>query len=236
MQGTFFVLGSHLTGWDANPAILLEARAASLCEAKAWFQSAPAVGPGSDTTFQSQAAAVFQYIYEDGTPLFVYMGDRWNAYGPGSVGSPCKAHPASSLMLHHVQCGLFSACFVDDKHDVPGCLHDGQVRHQCLRDQALCWLQVASASYVWLPLLPTIDGSYELRWFATWSFEEVKPYLAAPQWTWGKAASACWRRGWRGCARSAAAGLMALQAQLTSCASAIRAARSTTVANFDKVE
>ena len=87
-KDSIFIIGSHLTGWDANPALLLHAQAPSLCEAQHWEQSAPGRGPGSQTTFQSQAAAVFPYEYEDGTVLFVYMGDRWNAYGPGSVLAP----------------------------------------------------------------------------------------------------------------------------------------------------
>ena len=80
-----FILGSHLTGWYANPAILFRTQAASLCDARMWLRSSPAIGPGRDTTFESQAAAVFPYVYDDGTVLFVYMGDRWNAFGPGSV-------------------------------------------------------------------------------------------------------------------------------------------------------
>lgn len=88
---TIFILGSHLTGWYANPAILFQSSAPSLCEARYWRQTAPAVGPGGETTFESQAAAVFPYAYKDGTELFVYMGDRWNAYGPGSVCPQCNS-------------------------------------------------------------------------------------------------------------------------------------------------
>lgn len=80
-----FIIGSHLTGWAANPALLFQARAPSLCDARVWLQTSPARGQGSQSTFESQAAAVFPFYYEDGEVLFIYMGDRWNAYGPGSV-------------------------------------------------------------------------------------------------------------------------------------------------------
>ena len=42
-------------------------------------------GPGSETTYDSQSTAVFPFQADDGRQLLVYMGDRWNAGGPGSV-------------------------------------------------------------------------------------------------------------------------------------------------------
>ena len=91
-DGVTFIIGSHLTGWDANPALLFEAQAADLCAARNWLQSDPGRGWGSQTTFGSQAASVFPYFYEDGTALWIYMGDRWNAFGPGSVCTPSFSH------------------------------------------------------------------------------------------------------------------------------------------------
>ena len=42
-------------------------------------------GPGSETTWDSQSTAVFPFQAENGQELLMYMGDRWNAAGPGSV-------------------------------------------------------------------------------------------------------------------------------------------------------
>ena len=48
----------------------------------------PSRGPGLETTFNSQATFVLPFEYEDGTVLYIYMGDRWNEGGPGSVRPP----------------------------------------------------------------------------------------------------------------------------------------------------
>ena len=94
-----FIVSSHLTGWYANPAILFQTQAASLCDARTWLSTSLATGPGSESTFESQAAAIFPYVYDDGTVLHVYMGDRWNAFGPGSVRclSTAACQPADLL-------------------------------------------------------------------------------------------------------------------------------------------
>ena len=42
-------------------------------------------GDGANITYNSQSSFVFDLILEDGTVMYIYMGDRWNFYGPGSV-------------------------------------------------------------------------------------------------------------------------------------------------------
>lgn len=79
----YFIFSSHLTGWDPNAPMLFRAR--SMC-ADAWEEMpVPAEGPGADTTYNGQAAYVLPYTFDDGSVLNVWMGDRWNPKGPGSV-------------------------------------------------------------------------------------------------------------------------------------------------------
>ncbi len=42
-------------------------------------------GDGANITYNSQSTFVFDLTFEDGTVMYIYMGDRWNFYGPGSV-------------------------------------------------------------------------------------------------------------------------------------------------------
>ena len=41
-------------------------------------------------------------------------------------------------------------------------------------------LQVGEASYVWLPLIPQADGSYEMHFYDRWTPRGVRPLLQAP--------------------------------------------------------
>lgn len=41
-------------------------------------------------------------------------------------------------------------------------------------------LQVGAASYVWLPLLPQADGSYQLQYYSSWSPADFQHLLQAP--------------------------------------------------------
>ena len=45
----------------------------------------PATGSDAKTTFDSQPTFVFAYVYASGNTVLLYMGDRWNIRGPGSV-------------------------------------------------------------------------------------------------------------------------------------------------------
>ena len=42
-------------------------------------------GKGANITYNSQSTFVLPLEFEDGTVLFIYMGDRWNFYGSGQV-------------------------------------------------------------------------------------------------------------------------------------------------------
>ena len=47
----------------------------------------PTSGEGADTTFNAQSTYIFPFRFPDGSKLLLWMGDRWNAGGPGSVGA-----------------------------------------------------------------------------------------------------------------------------------------------------
>jgi len=76
---TYYLLGSHLTGWSSNPAILATAQA-PLKGATWTVLGNPS---GSRTTFNSQSTYVLPYTHPStGKQLLIYMGDRWNAGHP----------------------------------------------------------------------------------------------------------------------------------------------------------
>ncbi|CAL5218581.1 g275 [Coccomyxa viridis] len=110
---SYFLMASHLTGWAPNPPLLYHAAATSVNGAVWRNTTTPASGDGANITYNSQSTFVFSLTFEDGTVMYIYMGDRWNFYGPGKV---------------------------------------------------------EKASYVWLPLLPRLDGrGYELVYAEKWS-------------------------------------------------------------------
>ncbi|KAK9813147.1 hypothetical protein WJX72_009862 [[Myrmecia] bisecta] len=84
---SYYVVASHLTGWKANAPILFHSQVESLCKGEWEELPCPARGPGADTTFQSQSTFVLPITFSDGARLFIYMADRWNFEGPGSVGN-----------------------------------------------------------------------------------------------------------------------------------------------------
>ena len=94
----YYLIASHLTYWNPNPPMLFHASASSLRTA-AWHSlTVPARGEGANTTFNSQSGFVFPLTFADGTVLYIYMGDRWNFAGPGSV------------------CSLLNICIRRQKH------------------------------------------------------------------------------------------------------------------------
>ena len=83
--GNYYLMASHLTYWNPNPPMLYHSSAGSLTSAK-WNKLAmPATGDDANTTYNSQSSFVFTLQLEDGSSMFIYMGDRWNFDGPGSV-------------------------------------------------------------------------------------------------------------------------------------------------------
>ena len=87
-------MASHLTGWAPNPPLLYHAAAISVNGAVWRNTTTPASGEGANITYNSQSTFVFSLTFEDGTVMYIYMGDRWNFYGPGSVSHPSFAHVA----------------------------------------------------------------------------------------------------------------------------------------------
>ncbi len=84
-KDSYFLMASHLTGWAPNPPLLYHAAATSVNGAVWRNTTVPASGDGANITYNSQSTFVFSLTFEDGTVMFIYMGDRWNFYGPGSV-------------------------------------------------------------------------------------------------------------------------------------------------------
>lgn len=83
--GSYFMMASHLTGWAPNPPLLYHAASDSLNGAVWHNTTTPASGEGANITYNSQSTFVFNLVCEDGTVMYIYMGDRWNFYGPESV-------------------------------------------------------------------------------------------------------------------------------------------------------
>ena len=81
-DGFYYLLGSHLTGWAANSAML--ARSKSLGADASWeFLDVDVGGP---TNYNSQSTYVLPLTTPRGS-VVVYLGDRWNEKGAGSVGA-----------------------------------------------------------------------------------------------------------------------------------------------------
>ena len=84
-NGSYYLMASHLSGWAPNPPLLFHAATPNLGDA-IWHQlQKPASGPDSNITFNSQSTFVFPLEFQDGTVLYIYMGDRWNFYTEKSV-------------------------------------------------------------------------------------------------------------------------------------------------------
>lgn len=73
----FYMMTSHLTGWEPNSAELFISDRDSLNDAR-W--SSLGNPTGSSTTFNSQSTFVLPYpsTLVPGTNFYIYMGDRWN--------------------------------------------------------------------------------------------------------------------------------------------------------------
>lgn len=81
-QGILHMIGSHETGWSPNAAIFLTSPNISLIGAT-WINAYNPSGSGS--TYDSQSTFIFPFHKADGSVVHIYMGDRWNAYGPGAL-------------------------------------------------------------------------------------------------------------------------------------------------------
>ena len=153
--GVAYIFASHLTGWAPNAPLLHRSAAGPLCGSFWLTLPQPSHGPQADICFNAQvpwdggacvgsswsslqltsthtlpapscptpaqSTFIYEHRFEDGEPLLLWMGDRWNSAAPGGV---------------------------------------------------------ASAGYVWLPLLPHtnvgVTGGFELVWTEGWSLRQYK--------------------------------------------------------------
>ena len=81
-NGTLYLLGSHLTGWAPNPAQFVTTTSPTLNGAN-WTNNYNPTG--DPTTYNSQSTFIFPFTHADGHVTYMYMGDRWNANGPGGL-------------------------------------------------------------------------------------------------------------------------------------------------------
>lgn len=74
--GLYYVIGSHLTGWNPNPNVF--ATASSL---KGPWTSVRNIAPPETNTYDSQSGMLIRVAGKRGTSV-IYAGDRWN---PGAL-------------------------------------------------------------------------------------------------------------------------------------------------------
>lgn len=73
-NGTYYMMTSHLTGWNPNPLMLFRAEGQTLDDPQ-WVNMGNPTG--SSTSFNSQPTYVVEYTPVSGNPYFVYMADDW---------------------------------------------------------------------------------------------------------------------------------------------------------------
>jgi beta-xylosidase len=71
--GKYWLIGSHCTGWDPNPA---QAAVADSIWGPWTYLGNPCSGPGATNTFGAQSTHVFQLPNQPGN--FIFMADQWN--------------------------------------------------------------------------------------------------------------------------------------------------------------
>jgi len=99
MGDRYYLLGSHLTGWSANQAVLCISDRNTLNGA-VWTEL-PVITTSS-TTYESQSTYVLPYRHPNGNMLYIYMGDRWDyptVDKASYVWLPFVVHSANSITL-----------------------------------------------------------------------------------------------------------------------------------------
>jgi len=82
INGKYYLIGSHLTGWSPNQAVLCSTDSKTLKGAQ-WTILPPPTN--SATTYNSQSTFVLPYKHPNGKDLYIYMGDRWNSPNVGAA-------------------------------------------------------------------------------------------------------------------------------------------------------
>jgi len=75
INGKYYLLGSHLTGWSPNKAVLATTNSKTLKGATWDTLPSPTDSP---TTWNSQSTFVLPYSHPDGRKLYIFMADRWD--------------------------------------------------------------------------------------------------------------------------------------------------------------
>ena len=79
VDNRLFLLGSHLTGWGANAAMLLVSDSTAVCGSHWKYLGNPARGANAESTYASQSTFVLPYWdAESNTTTLVAMMDRWS--------------------------------------------------------------------------------------------------------------------------------------------------------------
>lgn len=107
-------------GWAPNPPILHESTAGGMCSTFWRLLPAPAHGPLAGTTYDSQSTHIFTYTFQDGAEVLVWMGDRWNEQGRGSVGG------ASYVSVPWLRCCAWGCTAAGDD----ACMDEGESHQQ----------------------------------------------------------------------------------------------------------
>ena len=132
-------MASHLTGWAPNPPLLYHAAATSVNGAVWRNTTTPASGDGANITYNSQSTFVFSLTFEDGTVMYIYMGDRWNFYGPGKVSHSLFTYAACLMpVLRYLQCQFLLTASTEHEGASQPPFYCLRLRRSALVDAALC--------------------------------------------------------------------------------------------------
>lgn len=78
IDSRLFLLGSHLTGWEANSAMLYVSDRQEVCGSEWIFLGNPGVGPGAASTFGAQSTFVLPFRSSCNQTTMVMMADAWH--------------------------------------------------------------------------------------------------------------------------------------------------------------
>lgn len=73
-NGTYYIICSHLTGWNPNPLMLLRAEGKTLDDPQWVTMGNPT---HNATSFNTQPTYVVPYVTSSGDSYFIYMADNW---------------------------------------------------------------------------------------------------------------------------------------------------------------
>ena len=97
-NGTYYMISSHLSGWDPNPLIAWRSRGTQLDNASWDNLGNPTQDP---TSFNTQPAYVVEYKPAQGAPYFVYLSDDWVHCGPAGLPDACYTWCAARVESRH---------------------------------------------------------------------------------------------------------------------------------------